>query len=226
MKSSLGMAEERILLHQLLDNVWHFGDKAAPLNIFQGTSGKDKFRGHVDWFHRYRAIDETLAAAFHNRLKQQIRDDRATGKPDLHTRFDELCDRFHRFREHIPEEDRRLRNQFVGDLRALLARACISALEPDLIIVDEFQRFKHLLNAEETNEVSKLAHELFSYQAEDSSVKVVLLSATPYKMYTMAHEQATDNHYTDFLQTIRFLKSHADQSGYFEALLGQYRRSY
>ena len=34
----------------------------------------------------------------------------------------------------------------------------------------------------------------------------------------------TDNHYTDFLQTIRFLKSHADQSGYFEGLLGQYRR--
>jgi len=80
----------------------------------------------------------------------------------------------------------------VGDLRALLARACISALEPDLIILDEFQRFKHLLNAEETNEVSQLAHELFSYQAEDSSVKVVLLSATPYKMYTMAHEQATE----------------------------------
>ena len=52
MKSSLGMAEERILLHQLLDNVWQFENKAAPLNIFQGTSRKDNFRGHVDWFKR------------------------------------------------------------------------------------------------------------------------------------------------------------------------------
>lgn len=224
MKSSLGTAEERILLHQLLDNVWHFGDKAAPLNIFQGTSRKENFRGHVDWFKRYRSIDETLAAAFHTRLKQQIQDDRATGKPDLHTQFEGLCDRFYRFREHIPEEDRRRRNQFVGSLRALLARACISALEPDLIILDEFQRFKHLLDAEDTNEVSQLAHELFSYQAEENSVKVVLLSATPYKMYTTAHEQATDSHYSDFLQTIRFLKSHAGQSRSFEVLLGQYRR--
>lgn len=224
MKSSLGMAEERILLHQLLDKVWHFGDKAAPLNIFQGTSRKDKFRGHVSWFKQYRSIDETLAAAFYTRLDQQIQNDQAIGKSDLCTRFEELSNRFHRFREHIPEEDRRLRNQFVGDLRALLARACISALEPDLIILDEFQRFKHLLDGEDTSEVSQLAHELFSYQAEDSSVKVVLLSATPYKMYTMAHEQATDNHYSDFLQTIRFLKSHSDQSGDFESLLGQYRR--
>lgn len=224
MKSSLGMAEERILLHQLLDQTWHFGRRAAPLNIFQGKSGRESFTNQVHAFKRERSIDETLADAFHTRLEQQIKSDQGAGKPDLRTRFEELCDRFYRFREHIPEEDRRLRNQFVGDLRALLARACISALEPDLIILDEFQRFKHLLDAEDTNEVSQLAHELFSYQAEDASVKVVLLSATPYKMYTMAHEQATDNHYSDFLQTIRFLKSHADQSGDFEALLSQYRQ--
>ena len=132
MKSSLGMAEERILLHQLLDQTWQFGRRAAPLNIFQGTSGRENFINQVYTFKQYRSIDETLAAAFHTRLEQQIQDDRAVGKADLHTRFEELCDRFHRFREQIPEEDRRLRNQFVGDLRALLARACISALEPDL----------------------------------------------------------------------------------------------
>lgn len=224
LKSNLGQAKERILLYQLLDQIWHFGHRVAPLNIFQGTSGRENFERQVDTFKQCQSINDTLAKAFHTRLEQQIKSNKAVGSPDLQTRFEALCDRFTHFREHIPEEDRCLRNEFVGDLRALLARACISALEPDLIILDEFQRFKHLLNAEKTNEVSQLAHELFSYQAEDSSVKVVLLSATPYKMYTMAQEQATDNHYTDFLQTIRFLKSHSTESSSFEDLLGQYRR--
>ena len=33
--------------------------------------------------------------------------------------------------------------------------------------------------------------------------RVVLLSATPYKPYTLAHEG--ENHYKDFVETLRFL---------------------
>jgi hypothetical protein len=225
MKSSLGLAEERILLHQLLEKIWHFGDKAGPLNIFQGTCGRESFRNQVWSFKHYRHIDPTLAAAFHDLLQERIEQDRATGQADFRTRFDDLCDRFARSRHHVPDEDRYLRNRFVGDLRGLLARACISALEPDLIILDEFQRFKHLLDVDETNEVSQLAHDLFSYQDANSSVKVLLLSATPYKMYTMAHEQADDNHYSDFLQTLEFLKGSAQGAEGFADLLGQYRKA-
>ena len=71
------------------------------LIFFQGTAGRENFSNQVYTFKQYRSIDETLAAAFHSRLEQQIEDDKAKGKTDLHTRFEELCDRFHHFRERV-----------------------------------------------------------------------------------------------------------------------------
>ena len=88
-------------------------------------------------------------------------------------------------------------------------KACLNALEPDLIILDEFQRFKHLICSGEDGEAAssarELAQELFSYADENSKARVLLLSATPYKMYTTYDEQGNDYHYQDFLNTFRFL---------------------
>ncbi|MGH2556298.1 MAG: C-terminal helicase domain-containing protein [Actinomycetota bacterium] len=50
----------------------------------------------------------------------------------------------------------------------------------------------------------KLARGLFEYQHESARARVLLLSATPYKMYTLAHE-AEEDHYRDFVETLRFL---------------------
>ena len=67
------------------------------------------------------------------------------------------------------------------------------------MILDEFQRFKSLLDGED--EVALLAQALCNYE----NVKVLLLSATPFKMYTMHHEVSGDDHYQDFSRTARFL---------------------
>jgi hypothetical protein len=75
----------------------------------------------------------------------------------------------------------------------------VHALEPDLIVIlDEFQRFKDLLGGE--SEAAELARMLFEYP----DVRVLLLSATPYRMVTMGHEKE-ENHHRDFLDTVRFL---------------------
>ena len=68
--------------------------------------------------------------------------------------------------------------------------------KPDLVILDEFQRFKELLQPE--TEAGRLANELMSYPG----VRVLLLSATPYKMLTLYDEE--EDHYEDFVQTLRF----------------------
>lgn len=62
----------------------------------------------------------------------------------------------------------------------------------------EFQRFKHIFD--DTDPAGELARQLFDYD----DVRVVLLSATPYKMYTLSDEQGED-HYADFLSTLSFL---------------------
>jgi len=98
------------------------------------------------------------------------------------------------------------RAEIVSALRGLLAKVSVKCLEPDLVILDEFQRFKHLLEQPEEGEeeeISQLANDLFN--AADA--KVLLLSATPYKMLTLPEESAStgDDHYSDFVSTVHFL---------------------
>ena len=86
----------------------------------------------------------------------------------------------------------------IGALRHCLATVSLDFLEPDLIILDEFQRFKEILdNADQPGTVEA---KLFAKKR----VGVLILSATPYKMYTLSHEKEED-HYEDFLRTYRFL---------------------
>ncbi|PVE94111.1 helicase-related protein [Microbacterium sp. TPD7012] len=88
----------------------------------------------------------------------------------------------------------------VAALRRHLAQASVDALEPDLVILDEFQRFRSLLDPSSGSEAAELADSLFTY----GDAKVLLLSATPYKPFTTA-DDADDDHQRDFLETIGFL---------------------
>jgi hypothetical protein len=90
--------------------------------------------------------------------------------------------------------------------------------------LDEFQRFKHLLVENPDSEASQLAHDLFRYSDQHSATRVLMLSATPYKMYTMGHELADDDHYADFLDTVRFLFGDPAKTKELENLLKEYRR--
>ena len=117
--------------------------------------------------------------------------------------------------------DRSLQRQFIGRLRAMLAEVCVTALEPDLVILDEFQRFKHLLDGGDAT--SRLAKHLFNYSDDTAHARLLLLSATPYRMYTLHHESAEDDHYQDFLRTVEFLDPELKQSGDLRRLLDDYR---
>ena len=130
-------------------------------------------------------------------------------RDDLRCRIDELFDTwFHRYREQWPSEARWARDGLIGKLRRLLAEVCVQALEPDLVILDEFQRFKPLIETREEHRsvAAELAQSLFLAKAHDGRpVRTLLLSATPYKLYTADAEIDQEDHYEDFLATTRFL---------------------
>lgn len=206
LKSSLGIMQERALLYRLLKDAWGL-EGAAPLNVLQGYASADNFRAYA--LDEEQPIDAQLAKAFENALDRH---------PNLERDFRELCQRFPRTKANIPPEDAELRDRVIGDLRELLAETCLKALDPDLIILDEFQRFKHLL-AEDTEE-SRLAQQLFNYVDDHGDARVLLLSATPYQMYTELDEE--DDHYRDFLATLRFLMPGQDLKA-LQGLLHEYR---
>jgi len=210
LKSSLGTAEERALLYWMLKREWGLHG-AAPKNLLQGYAGADNFRERLRSFDE-ETIDETLLEAFHTAL---------TARADVKPRFLAACELFDRSRMYVEDDARDGQRQVIGELRAILAATCVRALQPDLIILDEFQRFKHLLEGDA--DASLLARELFNYSDSESKARVVLLSATPYKMYTLTDEAADDDHYIDFLRTARFLLNDPGKTADLDGLLRKYR---
>ncbi len=105
-------------------------------------------------------------------------------------------------------------NAIIGQLRVIFAKISLEKLEPDLVIMDEFQRFKYLLNSDPESETGMLANKFF--HAKD--VRMLLLSATPYKMYSTPEEideSRLDEHYTEFLSVMNFLNEDTETENQF-----------
>jgi Helicase conserved C-terminal domain len=226
-RSGFGIAEERALLFEFLRGHWKLSDREG-LNLFKGNMKRLSFRDFArDWIGE-QAIDAKLRQGFLENLERKVGEERRAGKRTLHTRVLEAADGS--FSGYGDDDARRGRREVVAELRAMLGKSCIGALRPDLVIVDEFQRFKHLLDP--ANEDAELARSLFEYadhtKEHQEAVRVLLLSATPYKMYSLAHEQGSPeaDHYEDFLATYRFLvRGDATKEGSMREALREYRRA-
>ena len=216
-RSRGGHAEERAIIHRMLHGMhWGRGKRRkwlrrGLLNMLQATAGKDSWRRRVRNTPN-EDIDNDLAVAF----RRAVADD-----DELYDELKECCDLFHRFREtdRIPWPERDMRLRLIGRLRGLLAEVCLTALEPDLVILDEFQRFKHLLDGED--DAALLASALFNHP----EVRVLLLSATPYKMFTLDAEMGDEDHYPDFVRTLRFLYNDDDALAQAQGLIEARRKT-
>src|ERR1017187_5343497 len=162
-------------------------------------------------------LNEQIADRFVSTLAKQVQEEIAAGKLDLRAHFEELRGIFSRSNSVPPHGATKRRTRWIGELRRLLAQVCIATLKPDLIILDEFQRFKHLLD--EDSDAGDLARGLFDSEAGQGS-RVLLLSATPYRGLSLYHE-ADDDHYGDFLALLRFLEN--SDAGGCKEILAEYR---
>ena len=158
--------------------------------LLQCGVGDKSYRSHMRW--NLPTVDNGLTDAFLARLLED-------GK--LYRTLVDFCEAFARG-EWCDQY------WMVGQLRGMLAGVCIRALEPDLIILDEFQRFRSLLDSK--SPAAHLTRQLLDFQYDRDApeaglrTRVLLLSATPYKMLTLYGEDGED-HYADFLRTCRFL---------------------
>lgn len=112
--------------------------------------------------------------------------------------------------------DNRRRADMINKLRRIFAEISIDMLDPDLVIMDEFQRFNSLLEQGD-DEQSMIANKFFDN--ERSNTKILLLSATPYKPYSTLEELNTngnDEHYQDFMKVMDFLYATKDKMDRFK----------
>ena len=206
--SAEGIVEERIILYRMLTEVWGDLGHNSRLVFMGWLSSVTRFREYESWY-RSREIDRSIVEQFRSAVE-------GPGS-ELHREFIRVRDLL---TDGGDDQAWRQRQRFIAKLRRLLAHACLDALEPDLVILDEFQRFRDLLNPNTTS--GQLAERLFEYEDSHTKVRTLLLSATPYKMYTLSHE-SDDDHYRDFLQTVRFLQGPDGSVEPLEESLREYR---
>ncbi len=196
---STGRADERALLHVMLCD--HVGltnktERRGAALVLQGWAGLSSFEGSIDTARRhldYAEADRAITTPFF----------KAVRKSGLLRRFEQDVTDLGR-RRSLTDAERPKYIPLIGALRSALAKAGVHALEPDLVILDEFQRFRHLLAVDDPRyrEAAELADDLFNH----GDTRVLLLSATPYKPFTYAEEAAEgDDHEVDLRRTLSFL---------------------
>ncbi len=210
----MGTAPERAVLYVLLRD--HLGLRRA-----RATAAQRILQGLVS--SRRRFIESYVAPVRTQRFESSIRRafleefDRSSERVSLLSLIDEVVGR-----RTLTASQHDAARGIVGSLRRLLARAAVQALEPDLVILDEFQRFRDLLDLKTGGEAAELANAFFT----QSDARVLLLSATPYKPFTYAEETAEGTgHYEDFLKTLEFLAASEEPVDTLRADLGALRQA-
>ena len=215
-----GRVDERVIIYKLLSPLrWANNERRQNIRhglskMLQATVIRENWVKETRKI-RYRDLDSSLA----ERFREEIRNDE-----QLNAALRDCCERFSTYRGTIPKRDSNLRYDLVKQLRGKLADVGLRELRPALIILDEFQRFKDILDGDD--EAARLAQALFSLRWGDLRPRVLLLSATPYKMFTLDQEQDEDDHYTDFIKTLDFLfNNDGGKVGHIQSLLSEHRQT-
>jgi hypothetical protein len=195
-----GRVDERALLFIILTQHLGYASKSsqrAASLVLQGWVSIETFDRNVrtmsERLDDTNGPDRTIVDAFIGDIRRQR----------LLKQFERAVDDLG-LRRVLRDYERRTFTPLIGALRSSLARAGVEALEPDLVILDEFQRFRHLLAIDDPKfrEAAELAHALFDH----GDARVLLLSATPYKPFTYAEEAVQgDDHEKDLRRTLDFL---------------------
>ncbi len=190
-----GMAWERRMLLYLAYRVLRLDIlRGNWRNYFRCGAGKENWRKDT----RFRSLKNEFSRKLRSGLQERIADEwkkpieigGATLVPLSALRAE--VDMF----DPEDPESRRRRNKLIGILRTGAQRALLDELEPHLVILDEVQRFREVI--EEAGSKKSIAARLF-----ERDPAVLILSATPYRMLSLDHEG--QGNYDEFLDTVRFL---------------------
>ena len=172
--------------------------RARPLEaVLRGRDASREFREPLDWFDRYERVTRRANCASRSARRSTRRPDPTDGRC---ARSCEACVARVQLPPGKPEGDLGWRrDRLIGQTAAAgrTGRGRTPRAGPgDPRRVPAVQG-----SARRRRRGRRLAHAIFDHP----DAKVLLLSATPYKMYTLPDEPEGDDHYRDFTRTVRFL---------------------
>jgi hypothetical protein len=177
-----GRKDERAFMAMLLNQIAPRLSARLPPKLMQGRVSD------VVWSAQLQ-LGRRLAAAAEGKLKSRLRDAlvRTFGAP---------------LDETLPAAARATKPMaFISRLRRCLSLAVLQAFPPDIVVLDEFQKFRDLLAAHQQDDLVKC---LFSGTREHRPA-VLLLSATPYRTYATRWEEEDDAAHLQLFELVEFL---------------------
>lgn len=210
-----GTKEERALMYAILMRIPALEDYLPEINSFlsQGVNGWDCY---VDQYDEKVGSLEKKGTEYPGNVIKKIEEfDSGNHIFDLLIRHVEEITNG----EPVTDSD----NYVLQKLRRMFAEISVGMLQPDLVIMDEFQRFKSLIDSEEQEtENGVIARKFF----ETEGLKVLLLSATPYKPYSTMEEleeaDSLDESYKEFFQVMEFLLNDKNKMSRFSEIWSDY----
>ncbi|MBQ4408000.1 MAG: DEAD/DEAH box helicase family protein [Bacteroidales bacterium] len=219
-RGGMGTIHERMLLTAVLDQIF---DNATD-DIEQRRLCKRRLhkimngRGRDTWDRdfNYWCYEVQNVFPWKSKIHRQLLKDR-----DFMSRFYDYLLNYNGFKSE---------RGFIGFVRRKFAEISVEQLNPDLVIMDEFQRFKFLIEPDEDSETSLLARKFLTSADKSSAnlIRVLLLSATPYKLFSTLDELGDDNddeHFNEFKSVVNFLYSDDAKFNDFQDVWNNYSTS-
>ena len=209
-----GNQEERALMYAHLRRLDIFKDIKALLSNFLAYDAEKYWTNYYIPIYEQKVLE--CDAACKNYIESIKRELVRKLTPQLIEAIRSNC----LSREHNRKQESR---PLINELRRIFAQISLEKLEPDLVVMDEFQRFRDLISPAD-DEQGMLSKQFLN----DTNTKVLLLSATPYKPYSTLEEISADDsceHYKEFMDVINFLFYDKTKNNEFKKVWHDYSNS-
>lgn len=230
-RSGAGTAPERALAYVLMDychvcstfsqelslllrtyfistsNSWNWYIECQRRRIEQLSNKKQYLRGMKDF------LDENMNPVLISEIKTICR--------KIRKQWNNICDEA-RIDNIISWQKQK---ELINKIRYCFAEISLGMLNPDLVIMDEFQRFKYLIEIDE-NDCSDVAMLSKKFLQDNTDSCVLLLSATPYKPYSTLTEltDGEETHLQGFMRIMDFLVNDKEDNEKFHTVWESYSK--
>ena len=239
MQTGVGTATERALAYIIMRESRLFKNYEQELSLFMRTYFVKKNENWNGWYvgpqnarinqltnrnaylkEMKRMIDETFSKTYLDQDK----------KVDLKKAVKDACKKIRKHYSDVQEtaDIEKLitwqsQKNIINQIRECFAGISLGMLKPDLVIMDEFQRFKDLIEID-ANDESDNAKLSKKFLIDNTDTKVLLLSATPYKPFSTLAEftDGEESHIKGFMRVIDFLVYKEDENVTFHKVWDTY----
>ena len=195
LQTSAGNMNERALMFAILSHLDDFKNHKTALkkrlNIY-GANG-DNWKNAIDKYENEVTEIEKVCTGYRENICNEVK------KDDCFQEAKSLL------LEAIETDNYNITNKAITLFRIIFCKISMKELNPDLVIMDEFQRFSSLLNLDGNSEEAMLTRTFFG---KEDGPFILLVSATPYKPFTTLeelNENKIDAQYQDFNKLTDFL---------------------